>query len=139
MPTQSIEFTFLHIFILIFSFLFFFIRRHNSLSGHGSCISSVQTSLCRRRRASQSLAVPLTAIDPDKIGSSGLPNRTVQFQAGAFDSCLFCVATYLSHSYDIYLKFCFHRCVLRDEINKIRSYVFFKLTHRYFKSFLEIL
>jgi hypothetical protein len=44
----------------------------------------------------------------------------------------------LSHSYDINLKFYFHRCVLRNEINKRRAhlYMFFliKLTYRRFKS-----
>jgi hypothetical protein len=29
----------------------------------------------------------------------------------------------LSHSYDIHLKFHSHNCVLRDEINKIRSHL----------------
>jgi hypothetical protein len=43
----------------------------------------------------------------------------------------------LSSSYDIHLKFCFHHCVLRGEMNKTKSYlhIFFnKLTHCYFKS-----
>jgi hypothetical protein len=45
----------------------------------------------------------------------------------------------LSHTYDIYLKFHFYLCVLRDEMNKTRYHLHMylkklKLTHRYFKS-----
>jgi hypothetical protein len=54
MPTQSIKFTFLHTFALVFSFLLFLsirstIHRHNSLSCCGSCFSSIQTSLGQSR------------------------------------------------------------------------------------------
>jgi hypothetical protein len=38
---------------------------------------------------------------------------------------------YLSYSYDIHFKLCFHRCVLRDEVKKL------DLTYIYFKEFLN--
>jgi hypothetical protein len=45
---------------------------------------------------------------------------------------------YFTHSYNIYLKFRFHRCVLRDEMNKTRYHlhIYFlkKLHHHCFKS-----
>jgi hypothetical protein len=77
------------------------IRRHNLQSYRGSHLSIVQTLLGRRRSISLKPAVPLTAIGPDKIGPSDLPNRTVQFtlfQAVAPSSCSFRMQTHFGDS-----------------------------------------
>jgi hypothetical protein len=45
--------------------------------------------------------VPLTTAEADETKQSGLPNQTIrfaQFQAGAFDSCLFHEQTYFGDS-----------------------------------------
>jgi hypothetical protein len=61
-------------------------------------------SRCRLARGGaprRSSAAPLTAVDPNKTGQSGLPNRTIrflQFQVGAFSLYSFHVATHFSDS-----------------------------------------
>jgi hypothetical protein len=63
--------------------------------------SSPRRHLARGEASHQSPTVPLTVVDPDKIGPSGLPNRIIQFlqfRAGASSSCSFHVATQFGDS-----------------------------------------
>jgi hypothetical protein len=83
-PTQSIEFTFLHTFVLVFSFFFFFVDYvyyppPQLLELLWILSLPLVRHLAEGMTPSLEPTVSLTAIGVDEIGPSGLTNQTVRF------------------------------------------------------------